>query len=119
MSRSFRQFVALLAVLIAIVGLGRFYYELPRGAEAVAPNNQAHEISVAGRHFQISLDGCVVKGENGVETERKFSPPATWETLAKRLREMGERDAVFPIVYEEGARKKRQLMTSLVTIRLP
>lgn len=122
MSRNFRQCIAFSAIVVVITVLWYFFHASPREAKSAqtsldTKNVLVHDVSVAGRHFQISLDECVVRGEDGVETVQKFSVPATWETLTQRLREMGDRDRVFPILSAENS--VRHLMTSLVTIRLP
>lgn len=120
MSRNFRLLVALFASVIMIAGGWHIFEKSRRKAGAVAKDNESLcEVTVAGRLFQLALDRCVVKGEDGVELETAFFSPATKETLPQRLREMGEREAVFPVLYEEGARGKRHLLTSMVTIRMP
>ncbi len=130
MSRNYRYCIALLAIVIVIAGSWSFFYESPRNTvtvdgptRVVTDENFARNVfNVAGQKFQVSLEGCVVKNENGIENYQEFSPPATWQTLSRRLREKGTSDQVFPVLYaidSEDVKEGRRLLTSLVTIRLP
>jgi subtilisin-like proprotein convertase family protein len=130
MSRNSRYCIALLAIVIVIAGSWSFFYESPRNtvtvdgpARDVTNENFARNVfNVAGQKFQVSLEGCVVKKENGVENYQVFSPTATWQTLSRRLREKGTCDQVFPVLYAADSEDDwagRRLLTSLVTIRLP
>lgn len=73
------------------------------------------------REFVLALDEAVERLPNGSDQTIRLDPPATAETLARRLAEIDSSNLVLPVCYEKGEERTlygRHLITRDLTIEL-
>ncbi|MBC7980227.1 MAG: S8 family serine peptidase, partial [Armatimonadetes bacterium] len=79
-------------------------------------------LSDNGETLEIALDQAILRGVGGIDQLVQLNPPATPESLKKRLGELKAARGVFPLAYVEGAEKgfgSMRSITSDIRVKIP